>query len=118
MNWDNLRRYGPGKFEGGFAVDAVVYGVSPDEAIGDADTTGWNGLVRGGFAAEDAETLAREAGAGELNADEVAYLTDAAGFVVSEDSQGFVVVDRHETESELMNAWRTCEADVEEQCDA
>lgn len=114
MNWDNLRRAAPGKFEGGLLVDAIVYEASLDgtgEETGDADATGWFGFLRGGIFREDAENAASRMGFAPLTTDERAYLADAAGFILSQDGQGFVTVDRHATDAELVDAWRACEAD-------
>jgi hypothetical protein len=97
----------PGKFEGGLRVDELVYLLTldggPDEQTGDAQSTGWFGLLKGGGLEEAVDPRGEPF---RPNADEVAYLTEQAGAIVFENSQGFVDVFAFEDAAELEKTWR------------
>ena len=97
-----IRRYGSGKFD--TMLDAAVYEASlygPDEEIGEADGFGWHGLMRAPLLdIRDQEDLTHE---------ELEFLVDQVGVIVSEDSQGFVTVEYYETTYDLDQAWAELE---------
>lgn len=105
----NIRSYGPGKFS--TILDAYVYDVSLDggcdEELGSVDESGWYGLMRNGF--KDHDPLLET-----LNEDEQAQLTECAGVILSEDSQGFVSVDYYDTDEALNAAWAEIEQEQAE----
>jgi hypothetical protein len=99
-----IRPYGPGKFS--TILDQYVYTVSLDggcdeeESIGESGE-GWYGLMRNG------RTIFRDHDPflESLTEEEKALLTESAGVIVTEDSQGFVYVRYYATEAELNTAW-------------
>lgn len=107
---DNLRRYGPGKFT--LMIDAYVYDLSldgPSDECGQADTTGWYGLMEG--ALYDLNAPVHTA---DLTEDERTFLASVTGAIVSENSQGFVYVEYYETAEALRTAWEAITAEVAE----
>lgn len=105
-NPDGIRRYGPGKFD--TIMDAWVFGQSleggPDDEVGESDTTGWYGYMKGPFTPE--------AGA-DVNADERAFLKRQKAAILSENSQGFVSVSYYTAAGEAKKAWDAIVRDVE-----
>ncbi len=104
-----LRPYShPGKFEGGLAIDSVTYDYSLDGCDaqeGSVTEDGeWYGLLRGSIV-PSAEQVKDE----ELTADELAYLTNIAGAIIREGSQGFVDVEYYDTVEALEAEWAKIE---------
>jgi hypothetical protein len=102
-----IRPYGPGKFN--TILDSYVYSVSLDggcdEETGDANYSGWYGLMRNGH------TIFRDHDPHleSLNDDERDKLTSCAGVILREDSNGFVYVDYYNTNEDLDRAWSAIE---------
>lgn len=105
---DGLREYGPGKFS--LEIDAAVYDASleggADEEIGDVETTGWYGILRGAIDPP-----------ADATPEEKAFLAAQAGAIISEDSQGFVSVEYYESETELEDAWSDIQDEIGELMD-
>ena len=103
-----FRPYGPGKFT--HVIDRAIYGLTldggADEESGEVEGTGWRGLIRGRLSVGQAFEAIESAGMVDVTTDELAYLTEEAcgGFIVSEDSQGFVTTCRY-LPDEIENAW-------------
>src|SRR5688500_7390105 len=93
-----IRPYGPGKFS--TMLDAYVYEVSldgGDEEVGEADTTGWYGLLNGPIP-YDPTTHA-------LTEEEASELSKAQGAILFVNSSGFVDVTYYSDKSDLLEAW-------------
>jgi hypothetical protein len=107
----NIRKYGPGKFN--TILDSYVYGVSVDggcdEEFSHEYGGGWYGMMRHG------RTIFRDHDPflEPLNDAEREQLTECAGVILYEDSQGFVYVDYYDTDEELQNAWHKIAAQFE-----
>lgn len=106
---NTIRSYGPGKFN--TILDSYVYGVSldggTDAECGSVDELGWYGLMRNGrtiFKDHDPNLE-------PLNDAEKKLLTESAGVILSEDSNGFVYVQYFETTMELNAAWSKIESE-------
>jgi len=111
---DDLRPYGPGKFD--TMLDAYVYDVScesgPDAECGSVDEVGhWYGLMRRG------STIFRnhDPNLEPLTDAERNYLVSCAGAIIREDSNGFVDVTYYDTMAELDAAWAEIEAEHDEE---
>jgi hypothetical protein len=107
-----IRPYGPGKFS--TILDSYVFQVSLDGGCdaeaGDANTTGWHGLMRHGRTIfKDHDPFLES-----LNEDEQEKLTSSAGVILSEDSNGFVYVQYFDSESELDATWAKIEQENSE----
>ena len=113
MSADNtIRSYGPGKFN--TIVDSYVYAVSLDDGcddeVGESDSFGWYGLMRHGSTIfRDHDPMCEP-----LNDAERDLLTESAGVILSEDSQGFVAVEYFDTTEELDAAWSQIVAEYEQ----
>jgi hypothetical protein len=101
---EGIRRDSPGKFS--TILDSYVYAVSMDgvcdDEIGSVDENGaWYGLMRRGRTLfKDPDPFLET-----LNEAEQAQLTDCAGVILSENTQGFVDVAYYDTGEELDKAW-------------
>ena len=102
-----IRPYGPGKFN--TILDAYVYQVSLDGGCdaecGDANATGWYGMMRNG------RTIFRDHDPSleSLNEEEREKLTSSAGVIIREDSDGFVCITYYDTNEALDAAWAEIE---------
>jgi len=101
-----IRRYGPGKFD--TMLESYLYGME-DESIGESETFGYYALVR----LENPHAVQTiidgiEEEEGSLTADEKALLRESAGFIWSEDSQGFVSFEWYPADDaeEMENSWQ------------
>ena len=104
---NEIRPYGLGKFD--TILDAYVYSVSLDggcdEELGECDSFGWYGLMRNGRTIfRDHDPLLES-----LNETEQNQLTESAGVILHEGSQGFVSVKYFDTKAELEAAWTELE---------
>jgi len=114
--WNALtvRRYGqPGgdNILAPYAYELLMYG--PDEESGDVQSTLWAGLLRGPLFREGDKT---EFGYSEvLTDDEKAFLANASGAIVTENSQGFVSVAWYgpEEAEKLASDWAVTVEDAE-----
>lgn len=100
---NGIRSYGPGKFS--TILDSYVYSVSLDgnteEEIGESDCGGWYGIMRNGSTIfRDHDPLLET-----LNEDEQKQLTECAGVIMREDSQGFVYVTYYDDKVRLERDW-------------
>jgi hypothetical protein len=108
-----LRQYGSGKFN--LKVDEWLYlstlDGGPDEETSFPEGRGWYGLVRvptnGASLHYFDDTLPN------LTYDEIAYLDQFVGAILSTDSKGFVSVDYYDDEEELAEHWNDVASDVE-----
>lgn len=115
-----LRRAGVGKFEGGLHIDQYVYDLSAggwtsDEA-GDVQETGrWYGLLKAPRSSmvEGLNEWMGESG-DELTKAEKLYLKNKVGFIVSEDSYGFVDVVYYDNQKQLEQDWIKIQKEVTE----
>lgn len=110
MTNEGIRTYGPGKFS--TILDSYVYDVTLDggcdEETGSTDTGYWYGLMRNGRTIfRDHDPLLET-----LNDAEQAQLTECAGVIVSEDSQGFVYVHYYATAKQLDADWANALAET------
>jgi hypothetical protein len=116
-----FRKYGPGKFN--VLIDEYLYEVVLDTSwledecsYGEGD--GWWGLI-----VNDADNLLNEVArlskeAGEdLTDEEREYLSPNkyVGYIISEDSQGFVDVNAYSDKETLMSKWEGLKEEVEGQ---
>lgn len=105
----NLRPALPGKFEGGYVIDEVVYELSldgADEEVGDVIEEGvWYGLL------ESLDGLDTSG----FTEDEKKFIAEQVGAIIREDSQGFVTVEYFDSHKELKKAWREILAWYEEE---
>ena len=109
-----LRPYGPGKFD--TMLDQYVYEVSLDgggDASADAGTYHYELRRHGHTIFRDHDPLLES-----LTPDEQTYLTESAGCIVSEDSQGFVSVEYFDAMEDLDAAWAEIEANEDVDVDA
>lgn len=102
----NIRPYGPGKFT--TILDSYVYFVLLDGGCDDEISekySHWYGLMRNG------RTIFRDHDPflESLNESEQAILTDCAGLVLYQNSQGFVSVEYYDTNQELNARWEEIE---------
>jgi hypothetical protein len=107
-----IRPYGPGKFN--TMLDAYVYSVSLDGGCdaetGDANSTGWYGLMRHGRSIfRDHDPMLES-----LNEAEQEKLTTCAGVILFEDSNGFVSITYYDTEEKLDAVWAQIEKETED----
>src|ERR1700690_1149575 len=97
-----IRLYGPGKFS--TVLDSYVYQVSLDGGCDEetgTDGGSWCGLMRHGQTIfKDHDPMLEP-----LNEDEQKQLTDCAGVIVREDSDGFVCVHYYDRAKQLDDAW-------------
>jgi hypothetical protein len=108
-----IRRYPhPGKYEGGLIIDTYVDSGSYDEDIGESDTTGFYGLLRG-ISVDEIWKEAKADGE-ELTKEEVEFLESQAGAIIYEDSQGFITVSYYDDESELNESWNQIVDEISE----
>lgn len=106
-NQTGIRSYGPGKFD--TILDSMVYDSSLDgcdEELGDSETFGWYGLIRGQVVADETKA--------ELTTEERALVFASVGAIVDSNSQGFVGVQYFESDAELEAAWAALEAEYAE----
>ena len=97
-----IRRYRPGMFD--TMLDAAVYHASLngiDDHLGDVQDFGWYWLMH----APLLDIREQEA----LTHEELEFLVEQVGAIVSEDSQGFVTVEYYETTCDLNQAWAELE---------
>jgi hypothetical protein len=108
-----IRPYGAGKFN--TILDSYVYEVSLqggcDDDMGSVQEDGvWYGLMKNGHTIfQD-----HDPGMEKLNEDERKKLSECAGVIIREDSNGFVHVSYYETSADLDTAWRDVEAALAE----
>ncbi len=115
---DDIRRAGPGKFEGGTIVDSLLHVLSldgVDDEIGEADTTGWFGLVtwESGEVVTLLNEVAEEEGEEPLNEAEVREYSPTVGAVIGENSQGFVSVKWYDDKETLRQEWDAVVEEIE-----
>ena len=106
-----LTKLGPGKFS--YLVDEILYSLTLhgcDDECGTVEDIGWHGRLNGPLSAEDVETYSAD----NLSVDDRCYLRAGAGFIVREDSQGFVDVAHYDTKEALDSAWSRIQADDQE----
>lgn len=100
-----------GKFS--YLVDEVVYCAAmsgADDECGTCEDIGWHARLNGALTATDLAELDSCADEGDeptrmLSADDRRWLSGGAGFIVQEDGNGFVAVERFETKEALREAW-------------
>lgn len=107
---DEIRPYGPGKFA--TILDSYVYAVSLDGLCDDEvsdDNGNWCGIMRNG------RTIFRDndPSLDSLNETEIEQLTESAGVILCESSDGFVSVSYYDTDEELEAAWEKVLAEFE-----
>ena len=111
---DGIRPYGPGKFN--TILDSYVYSVSldggADEEEGSVQDTGvWYGIMRNGRTIfRDHDPLLET-----LTPEEQEQLTESAGVIITEDSNGFVYVEYFDSPELMETEWsRIIEAHLPE----
>jgi hypothetical protein len=107
-----LTPYRPGKYS--LQIDAFVHKLTLDgcdDETGNANETGWYGLLTGSLTDFDAETTEFHKRENGLSAEDWEHLTQFVGAIVAENSQGFVSVEYFTTDAELTEAWARIEAD-------
>lgn len=107
----------PGKIEGELLVTTWAYEQSLagcDSETGECNTTGWYGLLRGPFLATGAFADITPVAIDDigLSAEDIAFLGNQAGCILSEDSQGFVSAEWYESAAELDAAWESIAAGI------
>lgn len=108
-----LRPYpNPGKFEGGLIIDQLAYTLSldgADDECGSVEEGCWHGQLCGPFKSDGAfaDVSATARLDLELTADELAYLAECAGCIVTENDQGFVSVQWFDAgqDEALLQSW-------------
>lgn len=110
---DKIRPYGPGKFS--TILDSYVYQVSLDggcdDEAGNVDEFGyWYGLMRRGRSIFRNHDPLLEI----LNEAEQKQLTESAGVIMCEDSNGFVSVNYYQSATALDEAWDRITDEFEE----
>ena len=105
----SAKKTAAGKFNS--LVDAYVYDLSlnggPDEEVGDAESTGWYGLMKGDLIGDTTGEAYSQ-----LPKEDEDFLSSQAGAIICVDSNGFVYVDYFTDETELMTKWSEIEAGV------
>jgi len=98
---NEIRTLGPGKFS--TVLDQYIYNVSLDGGC-DNEVSAfdqWYGVMYDGMSI----FRDRDPFCAELNDAEREMLTESAGAILFEDSQGFFYVDLYDTRSEIERAW-------------
>lgn len=119
-----LRPYpGPGKYEGGLAIDEwahVMTMAGCDDEAGDVAERGeWYGLMRGPFKADGPFADITPVAIAEygITDDELAYLAAVAGCIVREDNQGFVSVAWYDDAATMERDWAEVDASFADEAD-
>lgn len=102
---EGIRRYGPGKFN--LMVDSWLYNLAGDSSWLDEEFTPyedqWYGLIVGSIT--EHSPAAPTENWFSLTVEEWRLLQDSAGYILSENSDGFVDVRYYETKEELALDW-------------
>lgn len=114
-----IRSYGPGKFD--TILDSFVYSMSldggADEEIGESESFGWYGLLRGPFTDEDVDRLNEIAAEQKddplTDEEEEMLLGSKGGAIMSEVSTGLVHIEYFDTEKGAKDAWEEVAAEYE-----
>jgi hypothetical protein len=102
-----------GKYEGELRVAEFVHTLDVDEEAGSCSEMGtWFGILRGALVDEETSSV-REV-IPDVTEDELAFLRNASGAIVTENDQGFVSVDWYgpEDKGKLESDWSGILADV------
>lgn len=115
-NPDGIRRSGSSKF--GSVIDELFWQLSldggPDEELGESESFGWYGkMAISPSIIADLDRTAGDAGVEPLNEAEKEYISNHAGAIISEDSQGFVDAVFFKTNREFEGEWRALEKEYE-----
>lgn len=110
-----IRSYGPGKFVS--VIDSYVYEMTldggPDEEIGDANESGWYGLVRVDDATRDRIRKIAKEHDDDLTPTEEALLDETVAIIITEGSNGSVDSDWYDETNNFEEAWTAITEDLE-----